>query len=88
MHDKNVMLYLMVVYTCFKAGQLFLSRGAVNSIMIRLRAERHGVRIPGGPKTIRFPKRSDRLWGQSTLLINGHTLSSLEVKRPRCEFDH
>jgi hypothetical protein len=56
MHDRNVKLYLMVVYTCFKAGQLFLSRGAVNSIMIRLRAERHGVRIPGGPKTIPFSK--------------------------------
>ena len=46
----------MGVYTRFKAGQLLWSRGTADSTMIRLRAERHGVRIPRGPKTIPFCK--------------------------------
>jgi len=56
MHDKIIMIYLMGVYTSFKAGQLFWSRGTVDSTMIKLQAERHGVRIPRGPKTIPFSK--------------------------------
>jgi hypothetical protein len=57
MRDKNIIIDPMGVYTRFKAGQLFLSRGKVDGTMIRLRAERHGVRIPRGPKPIPFSKR-------------------------------
>lgn len=56
MYDENIMIYPMGVYTRFKAGQLFWSRGTIDSTMTRLRAERHGVRIPRGPKPIPFPK--------------------------------
>jgi hypothetical protein len=88
MHDKNIMIYRMGVYTRFKAGMLFWSRGTVDSTMIRLRAEGMELESREDQKPFRFPKRSDRLCGQSTLLISGYTSSSLEVKRPKCEFDH
>jgi hypothetical protein len=56
MHDENIMVYRMGFYMRFKSGQLFWSRGTADSTVIRLRAERHGVRIPRGPKTIPFSK--------------------------------
>lgn len=56
MHNKNIMIYPMAVYTRFKAGQIFWSRGTIDSTIIRLQAERHGVRIPKRPKPIPFSK--------------------------------
>jgi len=68
-----------------------LSWDDVVGIVPRLRVERSGVRIPVGPSDFFFfctPERSDRLWGQPSILFSGYRCFFPEVNRPMREGDH
>ena len=66
-----------------------LSWDDVVGIVPMLRVGRSGVRIPVGPSDFLCPpKRSDRLWGQPSILFSGYRRFFPEVSGSMREGDH
>ena len=64
------------------------SRDSVIFIATRPWAARTGVRNPVRARNFYPPKRSDRLWGQLSLLFIGYRCSFWGAKKPRREVNH
>ena len=64
------------------------SRDSVIFIATRPWVARTGVRNPVRARNLYSPKRSDRLWGQLSLLFIGYRGSFWGAKKPRREVNH
>jgi hypothetical protein len=66
----------------------YVAAGEAGLVVTRLRIRWSMIQIPIGSTDLSSPKRSDRLWDRTHLLLNGFRGSLARVMRPRHEVHH